>query len=237
MSIWNLNAVYDGRYTPSIIRDGLEIYLDAGQTESYPGSGTTWTDLSGNGRNLSLVNSPTFTTNYLTFNGTSQYANFAALSTINITSISIFMWVYPVSDGTFLSLLGQQAINSGYHHVSIDIISTGVFRTGIWNGTGVSFSSSSAQTFNRWYYIGFTYTGTTLIGYLNGVSFGSPEAFTWSRPNPLHFGVCATDSTIITGGVNAYGDGRVSVVKLYNRALSSSEILQNFNADRTRYGV
>jgi hypothetical protein len=213
------------------------LYLDAGNRNSYPGSGTTWTDLSGNGRNQTLVNSPPFTTNYFDFNGTSQYANFAALSTINITSISLFMWVYPETDGTFLSLLGQQAINTSYHHVSIDIISTGVFRTGLWNGSAISFASSSAQSFNQWYQIGFTYTGTTLIGYLNGVSFGSPAGFTWSRPNPLHFGICATDSTIITGGVNAYGDGRVSQLTLYDRALSVAEILQNYNAVRERFGI
>lgn len=232
--IFNLQAVFETLYIP-IITDGLILHLDAGNYSSYPGSGTTWYDLIASS-NLTLVNGPTFSTDYFTFNGTNQYANFASTSTINITAISAFMWVYPISDGTFLALLGQQAINSAYHHVSIDIISTGVFRTGLWNGTGISYVSSSAQSFNRWHHIGYTYDGSTLTGYLNGSSIGS-TSFSWSRPNPLYFGVCATDSTIITGGVNAYGDGRVSIVKLYNRALSASEVLQNYNAQKNRFGL
>jgi hypothetical protein len=225
---------------PDLVTSGSLIRLDAGNTSSYSGSGTTWTDLSGSGYNHTLVNSPTFTSSgassYFTFNGSNQYANFSGSSSINITSISIFVWVYPVSDGCLVSVLGQQAIDASYHHASIDIISTGVFRTGLWNGSGISYVSSSAQSFNRWHNIGFTYTPSTLTGYLNGSSLGT-TGFTWSRPNPLYLGIAANDSTLISGGVNQFGDGRISHLLLFNRELSAAEVTQNYNSLKGRYGL
>ena len=64
-------------YNPRIVTDGLVLALDAGNTKSYPGSGSTWTDLIG-GRGATLTGSPTHTENYLSFDGSTQYASFSS---------------------------------------------------------------------------------------------------------------------------------------------------------------
>lgn len=228
-----------------IVRDSnLIFYYDAALSQSYPGTGTTWTNLAG-GVNLGSpsANTPTFgSSGFFTFNGTTQYANCATNTNFTLTAaagFSLFLWVYPSSDGILSNMTGGSQIISptGYHAVMMDIISTGVFRVGLWNGTAVTTVATTAQSFNNWYNIGLTYGSSTLTGYLNGTSLGT-SSFTWIPPGSNScIGICAPDSTIITGGVNAYGDARISTVLGYNRALTSAEVIQNYQATRGRFGV
>ena len=79
---------------PEINESGLVLYLDAGNIKSYPGSGTSWTDISGRGNTGTLVNSPTFTGNSFNFNGTNQYVSINRPQTItNTGSSTIQCWV------------------------------------------------------------------------------------------------------------------------------------------------
>lgn len=223
---------------PSIVTDSLVLHLDAGNSSSYPGSGTTWTDLVAPQTNATLVNSVTYSSingGYLIFNGTTQYANFASsVLTSSETAVSFFMWLYPKSDGVALSVLDTSTINTSYHHSSIEIGSSGQLRMGLWNGSSVS-NVSSTLTFNTWNNVGFTYSETTLTGYLNGSSIGT-TSFTWSKPTNIFFGIMATDDTTI-GGTSAYGDGNVSTFYVYNKALNSTEVAQNYNALKGRFGL
>jgi len=231
------SGVYTNIETIDIVRDGLVLLLDAGDTESYPGSGTTWTDLSGDGNDGTLVNGPTYSSDnggYLDFDGSNDYVSFSSsILTSATTEISCFMWVYPVSDGTLLTVLGQTSISSGYLHSAIEIGSSGQLRMGLWNGSSIS-SISSTLTLNTWNNVGFTYSGTTLTGYLNGSDFGT-TSFTWSKPSNIYFGIMAASGTNM--GTNAYGDGNVPTFYTYNKALTPSEIEQNFEALRERFGV
>lgn len=224
----------------SIVRDSnLLLWLEAGLIQSYIGSGTTWTDISGNAKNATLVASPTFTNNYFAFSSaSSQYANFASsIAAATQTTGTICLWVYPTGQGQLLAILGQSTINTGYHHCAMDISSAGVFGFGLWNGSSVSKVSSSAQSLNRWHHICITYASSTLTGYVNGASIGSPATFTWSAPtNVLYFGLMATDSTICNVAAS-YGNGRIGHLSYYNRALSATEILQNYNAGLGMYAA
>jgi len=220
-----------------IVTQNLILHLDAGDPTSYPGYGTTWYDLSGEGNNGTLRNGPTYSSDnggYLDFDGSNDYVSFSSrILTSAATEISCFMWVYPVSDGILLTVLGQSSISTGYRHSAIEIGSSGQLRMGLWGGSSIG-SISSTLTFNTWNNVGFTYSGTTLTGYLNGSDFGT-TSFTWSKPANIYFGIMAVCATNM--GTNAYGDGNVPTFYTYNKALTAAEIQQNYDALKTRYGL
>jgi len=225
------------KYGPQIVTDGLVLCLDAASSKSYPGSGTSWNDLSGNRNNCTLTNGPTFSSanaGSLIFDGTNDFANFSSRTlTSAATEISCFIWLYPISDGTILSILGQSSINTGYHHSCIEIGSSGQLRMSIWH-YGLTNRINSTVSFNTWNNIGFTYSGTTLTGYLNGSSLGT-ATLTWNKPASIYFGIMTSDSTNM--GTNAHGNGNISSFFTYNRALTIQEITQNFNATKGRFGL
>jgi len=224
-------------YNPKIATEELVLALDAGNAKSYPGSGTTWTDLSGQGNNGTLTNGPTFSSDNggsVVFDGTNDYANFGSnILTSSTTEISCFFWIYPVSDGIILSVLGQSSINTNYHHSSIEIGSSGELRMSLWHGS-LNNKVTSSLSFNSWNNVGFTYSGTTLTGYLNGSSVGT-TTFTWSKTSNFYFGIMAEDSTNM--GTSAYGHGNVSNFVIYKKALTASEVLKNYNALKVRFGL
>jgi hypothetical protein len=219
------------------VTDGLVLHLDAGNPASYPGSGTTWTDLSGNNNNGTLINGPTYSSDNggsIVFDGVNDYVNFSSrLLTSDITQISFFMWIYPKSDGVILAVLGQSSINNSYHHSAIEVGSSGQLRMSLWHNS-LANRINSTLSLNTWSHVGFTYAGTTLTGYLNGSSAGTTN-FTWSKPLNIYFGIMSTESTNM--GTGTYGDGNVSLTQLYNRALTPQEVQQNFNGTRSRFGI
>jgi hypothetical protein len=224
---------------PNIVTSGLTYLLDGGFIPSYPRTGTTWSDLSGNENSTSLVNQPTFNSSNngsIVFDGVNEYGLTANI--LNPTANpneSVFAWFYPTSAGQIVSELGQAAINSGFHASNIEISSGGVFSFSIWHGSLTNKVVSSASSFNTWYYIGFTYTGTTFTAYINGVSIGT-ATFTREPPtSALYYGLCAIDST--TMGTTGYAGGRMGNFMFYNRALSASEVLQNYNVQKSRFGL
>ena len=223
--------------TKGIVQSGLVLNLDAGVSSSYPGSGTTWTDLSGNGNTGTLTNGPTYSSangGSLVFDGVDDYGNFSSRILTNVvTEISCFMWIYPKSDGVVLAILGQSEINSSYHHSAIEVGSSGELRMSLWHNS-LTNRINSTLSLNTWNNVGFTYAGTTLTGYLNSSNVGT-TTFTWSKPSDIYFGIMSFDGTNM--GTSAYGDGNVSNIQVYNRALTAAEIQQNFNATRSRYSI
>ena len=223
--------------TKGIVQSGLVLNLDAGVSSSYPGSGTTWTNLIGGGNNGTLVNGPTYSSGNggsLVFDGVDDYGNFSSRILTNVvTEISCFMWIYPKSDGVVLAILGQSAINSSYHHSAIEVGSSGELRMSLWHNS-LTNRINSTLSLNTWNNVGFTYAGTTLTGYLNSSNVGT-TTFTWSKPSDIYFGIMSFDGTNM--GTSAYGDGNVSNIQVYNRALTAAEIQQNFNATRSRFSI
>ena len=223
--------------TKGIVQSGLVLNLDAGVSSSYPGSGTAWTNLIGNGNTGTLTNGPTYSSangGSISFDGTDDYGNFSSRILTNVvTEISCFMWIYPKSDGVVLAILGQSAINSSYHHSAIEVGSSGELRMSLWHNS-LTNRINSTLSLNTWNNVGFTYAGTTLTGYLNSSNVGT-TTFTWSKPSDIYFGIMSFDGTNM--GTSAYGDGNVSNIQVYNRALTAAEIQQNFIATRSRYSV
>ena len=204
---------------------------------SYSG-GTTVYDLSGN-TNATLVNNPTvgFDTCYsaVTTNGTDQYIitdtsidNFY-VSSPNPADTSVFLWVYITGNGCILDELGQPSINTNWHDAQIDVVS-GKVNYNIWPYF-IPNIESSAITYNQWYYIGFTYSGTTFTAYMNGQVVGS-STITRETPyqfgNGLYYGIANSDNA------TNLGDGNYSAIKfgqleIWNGAISNTDVLQNYN--------
>ena len=232
-------------YLPSgIVTNGLVLHLDAANTSSYPGSGTTWTDVSGNGFTGTLVNGPTYNSENggsIVFDGVNDYVlanqNASLKSKFSTTSVSHFSWVYPTAAGQLVSELGSTDINGAWHDSNIEISASGAFSFSTWHGGLTDLKVvSSTNAFNAWYYVGFTYDGTTLTAYINGSAIGT-TTFTRQAPylngNEYYYALFAIDSTNM--GTYAYGTGRCATFSVYNRSLSAAEVQQNYDALSSRY--
>jgi len=228
--------------TSSLVTAGLILNYDISNASSYPGTGATVTDLTGSS-NATLYNSPTYTAgggSYLTFNGTNQYlgtntALGSKLSPPNTsTTLSVFMWIYPMDNGVILSELGQTSPNAGWHDSQIEMVA-GTLKFSVWQNQP-GFSSTIATPLNAWYYVGFTYNGTVLTGYVNGVS--AVTSGTISRATPganLYYAVASLDGTNLGDGT--YANMRFGGMQIYNTALSGTSVLQNFNSQKARFGL
>lgn len=229
-----------GSFSATLVTSNLMLQLDAANTLSYPGSGTTWSDLSGNGKNYTLTNGPTYSSTnggVIIFAGaSSQYAT-SATTLFNSTTFNTYtmsIWVYPTGAGNIVQVDGQQTPNSGYHYSAIEISAAGVIKFGQWTGAMTTIATST-QALNVWYNLVITYTGTTATAYVNGTSVGT-ATIGWSSPGANTFmALMSTDTTNM--GTGGYVSGRIGVFMVYNRGLSATEVSQNFSALRGRYGI
>ena len=229
-------------YGTNIVRNGLVLHLDAANPKSYPGSGTTWYDLSGNGNHGTLVNGPTYSSNNkgsIVFDGVNDYAQSPVISTN--TGFTIAIWLY----GIKWYLESCPCPNTG------GILDWG---TGYWNWTSImsspsgpyfalyaddsinrkSASFNASSQLNQWLNLKATYDNNTknFKIYKNGNLISSDNisaSFSLSAPvyyasYSRHCGYCYTNILL-------------SSVQIYNRALSSAEIAQNFEATRGRYSI
>ena len=229
-------------WLPSIITSGLILNYDISNLSSYPGTGTTITDLQANS-NATTFNSPTYTSSggaYLTFDGINEYftTNTALGSKLNpansSTIISIFVWVYPMDNGVIVSEIGQTTPNSGWHDSQIEMVS-GTLRFSVWsNGTG--FASTISTPLNNWYYVGFTYDGTNLRGYVNGSLAVTSGTISRSTPGAsLYYAIAHADFTKLGDG--SFANMRFGGMQVYNTALSTNDVLNNYNATKSRFGL
>jgi hypothetical protein len=251
-------------HSPQISLNGLVLCLDAGNPKSYPGSGTTWTDLSGRGQNFTLYNSPTFSSNNggeILFSGINDYARIRNSSSINLLSSNgtVEVWFRSISSTLGAFSYGRLISFSNEANTGSDTSSTqgssndfstyfclvknnNVESIAVWYKNNpsafgpatlvntntyfnavVSWSTSGASmTFN--FYLNGTNTNTSTVtqsGYsINASTITIGQNSAGALTAPLESSSCAFSS-----------------VKLYNRALTASEIRQNFNALRGRFSI
>ena len=223
-------------HSPSLVLSGLTLCLDAGNTKSYPGSGTTWTDLSGNGLNASG------TAANISSTGAISGASWSTSSTniLNTDFHSIFFMLKINSSGTYPEgYTGSWEKIFSYNAGGSDR-SPGVWRYPSerrihWRydpgNSGIDFYSNSAGTpfvVNTWYNIGVTKNGSSALAYVNGTNVTSA-----SVSNPKTSGSAA----IIINEYYTNPLNNINCMLIYNRVLTASEITQNFNALRGRFGI
>jgi hypothetical protein len=218
-------------YSPRIITDGLVLYLDAANTRSYPGSGTAWNDLSRSGNNGTLTNGPTFSSGNggsIVFDGADDYVQTSNTS-FNSSTIAVSVWINRSTTATtFPVIASKEGVSSGW---ILHIINTNKIFWKINNNNSTAITTTSSLTVGLWYNIVGIYTGSQLAVYINGIldSTTSDSTGINSNSTTLRIGEYQT-----TG--NAYR-GNIANIQIYNRALSSTEILQNYNATKGRFGL
>jgi hypothetical protein len=224
--------------------NGLILRYEISDRDSYSGTSSV-IDLVSNS-NSTLYNGPTYSINgYINFDGANDYlltntSLNSKLSPANTSSvISHFIWIYPTDNGVIVSEQGNPPLNSGWHDSQIEIV-VGNLKFGLWQtGGGVSSLNSSISTpFYNWYYVGLTYDGSIMRGYVNGQLAGSKSVSRWTPYNNgggvgLNYAIGASDSTSL-------GDGSPAKMKLgafhvYNTSLSQQQILNNYDFTKSNY--
>jgi hypothetical protein len=222
--------------TENIVKSNLEVYLDAGRFDSYIGSGTTVNDLSGNGRNSTLTNGATYNAGGVgsfLLDGTDDKLVGAAF-TPNITNKTLCGWVKLSSvtqqGGGLINLQGEagepfDAIVYNETGLGWGFGSTGFARTS-WSGV-------KETSTNQWVFMCATYANNNYNLYRNGVlilNTTSYNAYTYNFSCRVQMGERHT------GGGGVFLAGNVACGMLYSKALSPEEVLQNFNAQKLRFG-
>jgi hypothetical protein len=233
-------AIYES--TPPIVTNGLVLALDAANIRSYPGTGTTWTDLSGNNNSGSLVNGPTFSSDNggsIVFDGSTSSAYITTPSTLILSNtISFNFWVSSIGQTSYSQAILGKDTNGANPHLLIrrNLRSDNL----IWNY--YNGSATFTTNFNSFFtgfnnlFINLQITADYISGvvsvYRNGVLFGTSTQ-TMLYPNT---------SAILTLGnwlpnTGLPLNGKIAISQIYNKILSANEVQQNYNALKNRFNL
>jgi hypothetical protein len=217
-----------------IITDGLVLCLDAADRNSYVSGSTTWNSVAGNNLSGSLINGPTFDNNNggaIIFDGTNDYMDTSYnIEAATSSSLQTFCgWLYGYN-----SFFGSGASAPGQFHLILDFISSDQLRFGESNyggGGGVLDQTNivTVSANSTWNYACIVKTAaSTFDVYFNGtkVIAGATKAAT--LPAPFNLGRWWNGRFV---------SSRIALAQIYNRALSASEVLQNYNAQKSRFGL
>ena len=216
-------GIYRG---PNIVTDGLVLALDAGSERSYPGTGATWNDLSGNNLNgvLSASAMATAVPGEIRLNKTSDKIQFGHNVLLEPSSITVSAWV------NLLDIGDRHILITKWLGFSFEISPTGYpyFRL---NGPGDQYSSE-ALVWGNWYNIVGTFNHNTKKHdiYINGANKGTSIKSSTIAYSQGSFNIPYT-------GNPTYGNGKMKILSMYNKALTSTEVLQNYNAQKSRFGL
>lgn len=210
------------------------LHLDAGLTSSYPGSGTTWYDLSNQSNNSTLSNVTYNSGNggYLLFDGLTSGGSLTSTKyNVSYSGKTIFISAYleaHMSNNVFRALLGASAGNRNFNFY-VYRNPSGNYQLHFSAGGFGGFSSNIPLTPATWFTVAVTHTTDGLVTYyFNGVTAGT-DTQTFSQ-----YSAGGTDNI---GRADNYWYGRLGIVSIYKTALTSSEILQNHNSIKNRYGL
>lgn len=230
--IYSSSIGFEGQPLKQVVTSGVISYLDAVDKNSYPGSGSSWTDLFGL-YNAGLNGGYSYTSDKgaIILDGGSGYIN---VGTFQHNAFTICLWVYPgATQNTYADIFDNshtgtqnfvcQQNGSNTNQYAFDIIGSS------------SYSSTGFFTLpaNQWSFICFSWDGSRARGYLNGSLFGTGGVATVNWVSPyLRLGAWWGFGTLAR-----FWNGRYGTFIAYNRTLSDSEVLQNYRALRGRYGV
>lgn len=226
-------------YSPKIITNGLVLCLDAGNRKSYSGSGTIWKDLSGNNNNGILTNSPTFNSENcgnIILNGSSQYIDILSQPLSNNSSFSLACWINLITNSkTYAPLIDSGSIGNGTIGYALSIESP---VTRIYAAADAGYSSVVNNfLLGQWYYVVATAQNGSpyqIKIYINSIL---QTQVAGNNTNSLTMYGSAIRLGYSIRNTNNYLNAKYSMVKIYNRTLSASEVLQNYNATKGRFNL
>ncbi len=234
-------------YGPRIVSNGLVLCLDAANKRSYPGTGTTWTDLSGNSNNGTLTNGPTFSAGNMgsiSFDGTNDYidtANSTGLNFTNTTGTISFWFKTSASTANGPIMISKNMDATGGWAISMESSAIPYFETKNSGGGATAFYRYVNKVCNDgiWHNVVAVFTTSTTVivnntasMYLDGVlANGAQTQLT------VYGGNTAGTVQIARRSSGNYYNGNISSLQIYNRGLTASEILQNYNAVKSRFGL
>ena len=226
-----------------IVTDGMVFAVDANNIISYPKSGTSWFNLTGSNVGT-LINGPTFNQDNggsIKFDGTDDYVNVPTATNLDLTSQgTISVWINPatLTQGNFAGLVSRAtggSVNQQSYDLSWRQVSNGFFAS-ICNGAGTydQILGTFPTISNAWYNIVFTWNGSQLVLYNNGVVISTGT-------QTINSQILNTDLTIGgytykgAGGSGEPFNGKIANTKLYNRGLTAAEVQQNYQAEQYRF--
>ena len=231
-------GTYNG--TSGIVTTNIVLDLNASNTSSYGGSGTTWTDISGNSNNATLVNSPTYSSSnrgYLSFDGSNDHATLPAID-LSGNELTFSLWTYSTSSGqSSLIFLGDSTATQKGRIINIHLpYGLNYYFDKGFDGSAYDRMTGSLQSsdhLNQW--VNWTFTANASTGsmkiYRNGSSFATSTGHTRTFTN------ANGDIRVLAkrGSDSVYYQGFISQILLYKKELSASEVLQNYNATKSNY--
>ena len=227
---------------PDIVEDNLVLYLDAANTKSYPGTGTTWTDLSGNGVTGTLVNGATFNSGnggYIVFDGANDYVSTINDIVLEEEDFTMGFWAFADDVSTNNRSLASSQTTKNWQDAGSWQISFSssklkmTVRNNAGDGGGSIVSSSTVST-GIWYYFVLTRTsGGNYKIYFNGEEDASEDNVAGDGGTDLD---CPNFDIGINRGGGTEWNGGMAIVQVYKgKALSAAEVKQNYNAHKERF--
>ena len=217
-----------------IITDGVVLCLDAADRNSYISGSSTWRDVAGS-NNGTLTNGPTFSSSNggsIVFDGVDDNVQISNSTSTNIigSGITVSVWVKFSNVGNYKTIFVKDnpTLNSSGYQVYIS--NTERSRWGITTSNGFNYMFGTVLSTNTWYNILGKYDGTTNYLYENGVLVNS-QSCTGNIVDSSNF-------SIYMGRYRGEElTGNISITQIYNRSLSASEVLQNYSAQKSRFGL
>jgi len=246
--IYNGGIAHTDDYLDVITR-GLIFNLEAGDAGSYPQAGTTWFDTTSNNFTASLVNGPTFTSNNeggIIFDGSNDYA-LGSNFNINTNEFTLEAWIRPTNVNSNYGIIGKPTDNYQWPCYAMWISGgnlNGYYSSTVFGqclegslGTGNPISTNGA-----WYHVAFSKgTGgyTTMALYVNGVASSYNNFLYGTHINTLATSSVPTWFAVLndTNVLLNYFNGTIGSIRIYSRQLAAAEISQNFNVQRSRFGI
>lgn len=220
--------------TENVVTSNLILQL---LPSSYIGSGNTW-DTNVGSSDATLVASPTYDVSTgFTFNGTSQYATIPNIGNLSQWTVESWFRLTSTLTGRVTSIISNEfdLVNKLNFSIGTNLQPTNAnlcvgFYDGTWRTT-----SGFIPSINTWYQVVGTYDGTTIRQYVNGVADGGTLTYSGTPQSGGEIRLMRRwDGNVMSSNLV---NGTLSIIRIYNSAISASDVLQNFNADKSKFGL